>query len=374
MGYGISGLDPYFSATKIAWILDAIPGARSRAERGELAAGTIDSWIVWHLTGGASHVTDVTNASRTLLFNIHAKEWDEELLRVFKVPREILPRVLPTAAEFGTTSKDVLGGSVPICALVGDQQSALIGQTCFSAGMAKCTFGTGSFLVLSTGITPVKSQNRLLTTIAYEMGGETVYALEGSSLVAGATVQWLRDGLHLITAAAESEQHAQAAQEDLGGVYLVPAFAGLGAPYWDADARAAIVGITRGTGVADIVAAGLMSVAYQTRDLVEAMRADGASPLTSLRVDGGMVVNNWLMQALADILGIAVERPKMNETTALGAAYVAGLYTGFYGSKEMLAGRWEAEARFEPVMGEEKRRGLYEGWIEAVRRVRSVRS
>ncbi len=363
-------IDPYFSATKIRWILDTVPGARERAERGELRFGTVDSFLLWRLTEGRSHKTDATNASRTLLFNIHSQQWDQELLDLFEIPRSLLPEVLDCAADFGTTSAELLGAAIPVLGMAGDQQAALIGQACFQPGMVKSTYGTGCFMIQNTGTTPVASQHRLLTTVGYRLKGQTTYAVEGSIFVAGAAVQWLRDGIKLISHARDTEALAEATG-DACGVYLVPAFTGLGAPYWDPRARGAIFGLTRDTGIKEIVTAGLQSVCYQTCDLLEAMRQDGAAAPSALRVDGGMVVNNWVMQFLADILGVPVERPEVTETTALGVAYLAGLQLGLYASLDDIARMWHRDRRFEPRMGEAHRTRLYEGWLDAVKRVRS---
>lgn len=362
-------IDPYFSATKVAWLLDNVAGARGAAERGEIAFGTVDSYLLWRLTGGRRHVTDSTNASRTLLFDIHRQRWDDDLLDLFRVPRVVLPEVLDCSAEFGTAEPDLLGAAVPITGVAGDQQAALIGQACLRPGMMKSTYGTGCFALLNTGSQAVKSKNRLLTTVAYRLDGRTTYALEGSIFIAGAALQWLRDGLKLIAHARESEKLAAQADPDQA-VYLVPAFTGLGAPYWDARARGAILGLTRATGVPEIVRAALEAVCYQTRDLMAAMAADGAEPPTTLRVDGGMVVNDWTMQFLADILGLPVERPRVTETTALGAALLAGLETGFYPSLDALHDLWQGERTFEPAMAEEEREARYRGWQGAVERVR----
>ena len=363
-------IDPYFSATKIRWILQQVPGARERAERGELRFGTVDSFLLWRLTGGRSHKTDATNASRTLLFNIHTQQWDEALLKLFDIPRSLLPEVLDCAADFGVTDPQLLGAAIPVLAMAGDQQAALVGQACFSRGMVKSTYGTGCFMIQNTGEQPVTSQNRLLTTVGYRLNGKVSYAVEGSIFVAGAAVQWLRDGIKLISHASDSEAMAEQTG-DACGVYLVPAFTGLGAPYWDPKARGAIFGLTRDTGIKEIVTAGLQAVCYQTRDLLEAMRRDGASAPSALRVDGGMVVNNWVMQFLADILGVPVERPVVTETTALGVAYLAGLQLGLFASLEEIASHWHREQRFEPRMDEAHRQQLYEGWLNAVKRVRS---
>lgn len=360
-------IDPYFSATKIAWILDNVEGARVRAEAGELAFGTIDSWLLWNLTGGESHCTDATNASRTALFNIHDQDWDDKLLELFRVPRSLLPEVLDSAADYGTAQAEWLGAPVAIAGVAGDQHAALIGQACFEPGMAKSTYGTGCFLMLNTGDKALRSENRLLTTMAYRLNGKPCYAMEGSIFVAGAAMQWLRDGLKLIKHASESTAHAESVGVE-NPVYLVPAFTGLGAPHWDPHARGAIMGLTRDTGIAEIVTAGLQSVCYQTKDLIRAIQNDGAH-LKTLRVDGGMVVNDWVMQFLADILDVTVDRPKITETTALGAAYLAGLQTGVYSSLEEIAKLWECEHRFEPRMGPSLRESLYAGWIDAVERV-----
>lgn len=364
-------IDPYFSASKLRWILDQVPGARERAERGELCFGTVDSFLLWRLSGGRVHRTDASNAARTLLFNIHTQQWDEQLLALFDIPASLLPEVLDCAAHFGDTDPQWLGAAVPVLGMAGDQQAALIGQACFEPGMVKSTYGTGCFLIQNTGREPLTSRNRLLTTVAYRLDGEVTYAVEGSIFVAGAALQWLRDGLRLIESAHESEALALQAG-DSNGVYLVPAFTGLGAPYWDPKARGAIFGLTRDTGIKEIVTAGLQAVCYQTRDLIEAMAQDGAAPLSALRVDGGMVVNNWLVQCLADVLGVPVERPQINETTALGAAYLAGLQAGLYRDLAEIAGHWRSRQRFEPRMDAARRDRLYQGWLDAVRRVRSA--
>jgi glycerol kinase len=363
-------IDPYFSAGKLRWILDHVPGARERAERGELRFGTVDSFLLWRLTGGKVHRTDASNAARTLLFNIHTQQWDVDLLALFDIPSSLLPEVLDCAAEFGVTEPEMLGAALPVLGMAGDQQAALIGQACFSPGMVKSTYGTGCFLIQNTGATPVTSNNRLLTTVAYRLKGEVTYAVEGSIFVAGAAMQWLRDGIKLIKHAEDSEELARQTGEACG-VYLVPAFTGLGAPYWDPKARGAIFGLTRDTGIKEIVTAGLQAVCYQTRDLLEAMAQDGAAAPSALRVDGGMVVNNWLMQFLADILGVPVERPQINETTALGAAYLAGLQAGVYRDLDEIAGHWQRQQCYQPNMDEAVRADLYAGWLNAVSRVRS---
>lgn len=360
-------IDPYFSATKIAWLLDNVDGARQRAEQGELAFGTVDSWLLWNLTKGRSHCTDATNASRTALFNIHTQRWDDELLSLFRVPGALLPEVLDCAADYGEADAEWLGAAVPVAGIAGDQHAALIGQACFEPGMAKSTYGTGCFLMLNTGDKALRSENRLLTTMAYRLNGKPCYAIEGSIFVAGAAMQWLRDGLKLIAHASESAGHAETVGVD-NPVYLVPAFTGLGAPHWDPNARGAILGLTRDTGIAEIVTAGLQSVCYQTKDLVRAIRNDGAL-LESLRVDGGMVVNDWVMQFLSDILNVPVDRPSVTETTALGAAYLAGLQTGVFGSLEQISGMWECERQFRPAMRPALRESLYAGWLDAVERV-----
>ncbi|MDR3417733.1 MAG: glycerol kinase GlpK [Nevskia sp.] len=360
-------LDPYFSATKIAWMLDHVPGARQRAGRGELAFGTIDSWLLWKLSGGRLHATDATNASRTLLFNLHTQSWDPELLDFFGVPVSLLPEVRDTAADYGVTEAALFGAPIAIGAMVGDQQSATVGQACFQPGMIKSTYGTGCFLVLNTGDQPAQSRHRLLGTVGYRLGGHTTHALEGSIFVAGAAVQWLRDAMRLIRAAGETEALARSI-DDTQGVYLVPAFTGLGAPYWDPQARGAVFGLTRDSGIAHIVRAALESACYQTRDLLEAMQHDATAP-TELRVDGGMAVNDWLMQFLADILRIPVVRPQTVETTALGAALLAGLQAGVYASLEEIGSLWRADRRFEPLMEAGRADTLYGGWRDAVSRV-----
>ncbi|NWL80536.1 glycerol kinase [Pseudomonas taiwanensis] len=363
-------IDPYFSATKLRWVLENVPGARERAERGELRFGTVDCFLLWRLTGGKVHRTDATNASRTLLFNIHNQQWDAELLRLFDIPTSLLPEVLDCAAEFGDTDAALLGASIPVRGMAGDQQAALIGQACFKPGMVKSTYGTGCFMIQNTGDQPVVSRNRLLTTVGYRLNGKVSYAVEGSIFVAGAAVQWLRDGIKLISHARDTEALAEQTG-DACGVYLVPAFTGLGAPYWDPRARGAIFGLTRDTGIKEIVTAGLQSVCYQTRDLLEAMAQDGAAAPSALRVDGGMVENNWVMQFLSDILGVPVERPEVTETTALGVAYLAGLQAGLYRDLDEVASHWHRQQRFAPRMADEHRKKLYDGWLDAVQRVRS---
>jgi len=355
--------DPYFSATKLEWLLDHVPGARARAEAGELAFGTVDTWLVWQLTGGARHVTDRTNASRTLLWNLRDERWDPDLLALFRIPESLLPEVLPSAARFGETTN-----GIPITGIAGDQQAALFGQAGWEPGLAKNTYGTGCFLLLNTGATPAAAPEGLLATAACAADGGPAYAIEGSVFVAGAALQWLRDELGLIATAAESEAVA-ALVPDSGGVFVVPAFTGLGAPYWDAEARGAIVGLTRGSGRAHLVRATLESIAYQTWDLVEAMAASGVAP-RALRVDGGACDNDFLMQLQADVLGIPVERAAFRETTALGAAFLAGLGSGHW-SPARLAGLWRSDRVFEPAMSADRRAALRAGWLEAVARVRT---
>jgi glycerol kinase len=363
-------LDPYFSGTKVRWLLDHVRGARERAAAGGVCFGTIDTWLVWKLTGGAVHATDPTNASRTLLFDIHARVWDDELLAALDVPRAVLPAVAPSSGVFGETTPDVLGAPIRIAGIAGDQQAALFGQGCVEPGSAKNTYGTGCFLLLNTGERAVTSRSGLVTTIACDARGGAAYALEGSVFVAGAAIQWLRDGLGLLKKAAESERMAKRVDSTLG-VYLVPAFVGLGAPYWDAGARGALVGLTRGVGRDHVVRAALEALAYQTRDVVDAMAADSGTPLTTLRVDGGAAANDFLMQFQADVLGVPVERPKLVETTAMGAAALAGLAVGFWRSPAELARARRLDRRFAPRMAAASREALYRGWRTAVARVRS---
>lgn len=362
-------IDPYFSATKLRWILDKEPEIRARAESGKLAFGTVDSYLLWKLTGGVAHRTDATNASRTMLFNIHDQEWDSDLLELFDIPETLLPEVMDSSDDFGVTELGLFGREIPILGVAGDQQSALFGQTCFDKGMAKSTYGTGCFLMLNTGETALKSKSRLLTTVAYRLDGKPCYALEGSIFIAGATIQWLRDGLQLIKGAGDAEPLAEKTPLD-HGVFMVPAFTGLGAPYWDPNARGAIFGLTRDTGIKEIVTAGLQSVCYQTKDLQKAMERDGVRP-TTLRVDGGMVANNWVLRFLSDILGAKVDRPEIIETTALGAAYLAGLKAGVFESLESLQLMWHCDRRFEPDMDKASRDEFYARWKDAVRRVQS---
>ena len=361
-------LDPYFSATKLAFILDHVKGARTRAEKGELAFGTVDTFLLWHLTGGKQHLTDATNAARTMLCNIHTGQWDADLLRLFDIPPQILPQIKNSADAFGETDADLFGASVPIRALIGDQQSATVGQACFEAGMMKSTYGTGCFALLNTGAQAVASKNRLLTTIAYQLDGHRTYALEGSIFIAGAAVQWLRDGLGLIADAAESNvlaKNADPAQE----LYLVPAFVGLGAPYWNAEARGALFGLTRNSGPKEFALAALESVAFQTADLMQAMRADwpdAGDTQTILRVDGGMTASDFTMQRLADVLAAPVDRPVIRETTALGAAYLAGFAAGLLPEPAQFARQWQCERRFEAGMDEMVRQKRLRGWRKAV--------
>lgn len=361
-------LDPYFSGTKLAWLLDSVEGARAKAEQGRLAFGTVDSWLLWNLTGGKVHATDATNASRTLLFNIARGEWDPELLRIFRIPASLLPEVRDSAAEFGTIDPALFGAPIAILGIAGDQQAATVGQACFTAGMMKSTYGTGCFAVLNTGSDMVPSRNRLLTTIAYRLDGKTTYALEGSIFVAGAAVQWLRDGLKLLERADQSAVLAAAA-DPAQDVYLVPAFTGLGAPHWDAEARGALFGLTRNTGPKELARAALEAVCYQTCDLVDAMRRDWSDGAGSvLRVDGGMVASDLTMQWLADLLDAPVDRPAVLETTALGAAWLAGRQAGVWPGEEGFARSWRRERRFQPAMDPATRSRKLAGWRDAVRR------
>ena len=363
-------LDPYFSGTKLNWILENVENGRIRSENGELAFGTVDSFLIWRLTGGRSHVTDATNASRTLMFNIHDQCWDDELLNTFSVPKTLLPQVLDCAADFGRSDKSVLGVEIPIAGVAGDQQAALIGQACFEPGMIKSTYGTGCFMILNTGTWALSSKNKLLTTVGYRLKGKTTYALEGSIFVAGAAVQWLRDGIGIIDSAGKTESMAASLRSN-NGVYIVPAFTGLGAPHWDPDARGAIFGITRDTGPAEFVRATLESICYQTLDLLEAMRRDGVKA-TKLRVDGGMVGNDWLCGFLADILNITVDRPVITETTALGAAFLAGLHVGLFESLDAITSVWMVENSFEPSMDTADRKKLLEDWQHYVKKVKTA--
>ena len=362
-------LDPYFSATKIAWILDNIAGVRERAEAGRLAFGTIDSFLLWRLTGGKEHATDASNASRTLLFNIHTQQWDDELLEIFNIPRQLLPEVKDCAAEFGVATDPCVGGSIPIMGMAGDQQAALIGQAGFEHGMTKSTYGTGCFVIANTGQEALVSHNQLLTTVAMRLNGAVTYGLEGSVFVAGSAIQWLRDAMKIIESAQETEAIAERTGV-IDDVVVVPAFAGLGAPYWDPDARGAILGLSRGSGGDQVVTATLQSVAYQTYDLISAMSDDGMSPGV-IRVDGGMVANNWFLQFLADILDTPVERPVNVESTVLGAAYLAAFAAGILKSSEQISKNWRCDARFEPGMSADRRGQLLNGWQAAVSRIRT---
>ena len=365
-------LDPYFSASKLAWLLDHVEGARADAEAGRLAFGTVDCWLIWKLTGGKRHVTDATNAARTMLYNIHEGRWDDHMLAMWNIPAAMMPEVMDCAAEFGETSGETLGAPVPIRGVAGDQQAATVGQACFEPGMMKSTYGTGCFALLNTGDKAVRSDNRLLTTIGYQLGGRPTYAVEGSIFIAGAAVQWLRDGLRLIHSAGQTGALADDA-DPAQNVYLVPAFTGLGAPYWDAEARGALFGMTRGTGPAEIAKATLESVAYQTRDLFEAMKRDGAATgATVLRVDGGMTASDWTMQALADQLQAPVDRPVVRETTALGAAYLAAYQSGIAGRPDEFAATWRRDRQFVPRMDAAIADAKYAGWRDAVRRTLST--
>ncbi len=360
-------LDPYFSATKIAWILDHVDGAHARAEQGKLAFGTIDTFLIWRLTGGKHHVTDATNASRTMLYDIHTGTWSDELLKLFNVPRAVLPEVFDCAAAFGGTDTSVFGCSIPILAVAGDQQAATIGQACFKPGMLKATYGTGCFAMLNTGATPVTSQNRLLTTIAYQLDGDVTYALEGSIFIAGAAVQWLRDGLKIIKDASETGDMAAVAKDN--GVYLVPAFVGLGAPYWDPDCRGAMFGLTRDSGPDEFALAALESVCFQTYDLIQAMQGDWQSGRdTVLRVDGGMVESEWLLQRLSDIMNAPIDRPRMLQTTVMGAGYLAGMQAGIYGAPDAFASKWALDQRYTPEKDDAWRTEKIAGWHDAVKR------
>lgn len=366
-------LDPYFSGTKIAWLLDNVDGVRERAERGDLMFGTVDTWLIWQLTGGKVHATDATNASRTLIYNIHENRWDEELCGQLNIPMSLLPEVKDSADDFGMSEAEFFGRPLPILGVAGDQQAATVGQACFKPGMVKSTYGTGCFALMNTGDTAVRSHNRMLTTIAYRLNGKTTYALEGSIFVAGAAVQWLRDGLGLIDSAGDTQALAEQADPN-HHIYLVPAFVGLGAPHWDAHARGAMFGLTRNTGPREIARAVLQSVGYQTSDLVDAMQADwpdAEKPV--LRVDGGMTASDWTMQFLADILGAPVDRPTVAETTALGAAWLAGSKAGIWPGEDAFSAQWKLEKRFEPQLAEEDRQRLLAGWQDAVNRTRATR-
>lgn len=364
-------LDPYFCATKIAWILDNVSGARQKANEGQLLFGTIDCFLMWRLSNQQIHSTDATNACRTMLYNIHDGCWDEDLLKLFNIPSSMLPKVCDNAADFGKVDESIFGSEIPITASIGDQPSALVGQACFQPGMVKSTYGTGCFVLINTGYEPVKSNNKLLTTLAFQVNGKTCYALEGSIFVAGAAVQWLRDGLKFIESAQESESLAMQA-DDSQDVYLVPAFVGLGAPYWDPDCRGALFGMTRNTGPAEITKATLESVCYQTSDLLSAIAKDlGEGKLSAIRVDGGMAASNWTMQMLSDLVELPVDRPKNLETTALGAAYLAGMQVGFYPPMDEFSESWQSESQFNSKMKEELRARKLAGWKDAVRRTLS---
>ncbi|KKM10970.1 glycerol kinase [Clostridiales bacterium PH28_bin88] len=363
-------LDPYFSATKLKWLLDTVPGARERACRGELLFGTVDTWLIWQLTGGKVHATDYSNASRTMLFNLRSLEWDEEILRLLEIPSAVLPRALPSSQVYGATSPGWLGEEIPIAGVVGDQQAALFGQCCFEPGTAKNTYGTGGFLLLNTGERPVRSERGLLTTVAWGLDGKVHYALEGSIFIAGAAIQWLRDEMRMIGSAGESEVYARAVP-DTGGVYLVPAFVGLGAPYWDPHARGTIVGLTRGTTREHVVRAALEAIAYQTKDVLDAMSSDAGIRLATLRVDGGACRNDFLMEFQADILGVPVQRPQVSETTALGAACLAGLAVGYWQALDEIRDRWRPDKTFNPVMKSHLRESKYAGWQRAVEKSRN---
>ncbi|MBN1201559.1 MAG: glycerol kinase GlpK [Anaerolineae bacterium] len=362
--------DAYFSGTKVAWLLDNVPGIRARAEAGELAFGTVDTWLMWNLSDGALHITDVSNASRTLLYNIYDGAWDAEILDYLKIPRRLLPEVKPSSAVYGESAVHILGAAVPLAGIAGDQQAATFGQACISPGMAKNTYGTGSFLLLNTGESGVTSDTGLLTTLAWQLdGGPVIYALEGSIFITGAAVQWLRDGLQIIKSASEVEALA-ASVESADGVYLVPAFVGLGAPHWDAYARGTLLGMTRGTTRAHIARATLNAIALQSKDVLDAMHRDSGITLSALRVDGGAANNNLLMQIQADVLGVPVQRPAVTETTALGAAYLAGLAVGFWPDVQTLAEQWTIERAFEPRMADDERAALVAGWQHAVERAK----
>lgn len=359
-------IDAYFSGTKVKWILDNVEGAREKAEAGKLLFGTIDTWLIWKLSGGKAHVTDYTNASRTLMFNIYDLEWDEELLSILDVPKQMLPEVRPSSEVYANTvDYHFFGQEIPIAGAAGDQQAALFGQACFEPGMAKNTYGTGCFMLMNTGEKPVPSKHGLLTTIAWGLNGKVEYALEGSIFVAGSAIQWLRDGLRMFRDAADSEEYATSV-ESTDGVYVVPAFVGLGTPYWDSDVRGAVFGLTRGTSKEHFVRATLESLAYQTKDVLSSMESDSGIELKTLRVDGGAVKNNFLMEFQSDILNVPVERPRINETTALGAAYLAGLAVGFWDNEDEIAQQWAIDRAFEPTMEEERRNDLYNGWKKAI--------
>ncbi|HOW23912.1 MAG TPA: glycerol kinase GlpK [Sedimentibacter sp.] len=363
-------IDAYFSGTKIKWILDNVEGVREKAEKGEILFGTVDTWLVWNLTGGKIHITDYSNASRTMIYNIKTLKWDEKLLDILNIPPEILPEVRQSSEIYGNTKAEIFGGQIPVSGIAGDQQAALFGQLCFQEGMTKNTYGTGCFLLMNTGEKPVQSKKGLLTTIAWGLNGKVEYALEGSIFVAGAAIQWLRDELKIIHDAADSEYFAKKV-ESTNGVYVVPAFTGLGAPYWDMYARGVIVGLTRGANRNHIIRATLEAIAYQTRDVIEAMIEDSGINLTVLKVDGGASANDFLMQFQSDILNVNIERPDITETTALGAAYLAGMATGFWKSKGEVIQNWNMNKKFIPAMGEDERNKLYTGWKKAVERAKN---
>ncbi|WP_163859418.1 glycerol kinase GlpK [Paenibacillus elgii] len=365
-------IDAYFSATKAAWILDEVPGARARAERGELLFGTVDTWLIWKLTGGKVHVTDYSNASRTMMFNIRELKWDTELLKRLNIPESMLPEVRPSSCIYGVTDKEIVGGEIAIAGMAGDQQAALFGQACFEEGAAKNTYGTGCFMLMHTGSKAVYSKHGLLTTIAWGIGGRVEYALEGSIFVAGSAIQWLRDGLRMIKSAEESEAFASRV-ESAEGVYVVPALVGLGTPYWDSDARGAVFGVTRGTTKEHFIRATLEALAYQTKDVLAVMEEESGITLHSLRVDGGAVKNNFLMQFQSDILNVSVDRPVINETTALGAAYLAGLAVGYWADQSDIVKQWKRDKTFMPNMDDAKRRNLYDGWKKAVHATRAFK-
>ncbi|WP_019537220.1 glycerol kinase GlpK [Paenibacillus ginsengihumi] len=365
-------IDPYFSGTKAAWILDKVPGARERAERGELLFGTIDTWLIWKLTGGKVHVTDYSNASRTMLFNIRKLQWDEQLLKLLRIPASMLPEVKPSSSIYGTTAKELFGEEIAIAGAAGDQQAALFGQACFEEGAAKNTYGTGCFMLMNTGSKAVTSKHGLLTTIAWGIGDRVEYALEGSIFVAGSAIQWLRDGIRMIESAEETERFASDV-DSTEGVYVVPALVGLGTPYWDSDVRGAVFGLTRGTTKEHFIRATLEALAYQTKDVLSVMEEESGIALRSLRVDGGAVKNNFLMQFQSDILNVPVDRPVINETTALGAAYLAGLAIGYWTDQSDIIKQWKINRTFVPAMDDARRRKLYEGWRKAVHAARAFK-
>jgi glycerol kinase len=366
-------IDPYFSGTKVKWILDRVEGAREKAEQGDLLFGTVDSWLIWRLSGGKAHITDYSNASRTLMYNIHERKWDDELLKMLNVPKSMLPQVRPSSEVYTqTVDYHFFGETIPISGAAGDQQAALFGQACYESGMVKNTYGTGCFMLMNTGETAIRSKHGLLTTLAWGIDGKVEYALEGSIFVAGSAIQWLRDGLRMLRQAPDSEEYAERV-ESTEGVYMVPSFVGLGTPYWDSEVRGAIFGLTRGTQKEHFIRATLEAIAYQTKDVLSAMEADSHIDLRTLRVDGGAATNNFLMQFQSNILGVPVERPVINETTALGAAYLAGLAVGFWESKDQIAAQWKIDKRFEVNMQEQQRSRLYAGWTKAVEAARAFK-